>query len=491
MSVSFESPSYPLTAGRASTQDAVRQRIVRLIFVFYWLLIFEGALRKWGLPQLEQVFFFIRVPVALVLYWTALRRRRWPPTRSPMLGFYLFAVAVTMLVSVQLVAGGYGQRYILLAGYGWVNYFLYVPLAFLIAEQFRREDLDRLTRHAAWLALASCPIVFLQFFSPADSVINLGSGLDEANQFKNLGAALGFVRPTGFFSSTAGQAHFVASSAALLLAAFLQRRRKPSLSPLLLWPGLIAVALMVLFSQSRTLFFMLGLILGAAAVGGLLTGRRRMLVRAAVLPALLVGTAAVLWPILFPTAFEVFMTRWSNAQQSETQLFQFGVFGRAFHGFYAFLYHLADTPIAGYLLGFGGNAANQLDWVQLPAAAYNWQGYGAWAEDGWSRHIIELGPLLGISFIGFRVVLTLWLARKAVHAARRTGNTTALIVFGYVGIVLLQGQITGHGTINGFAWLFVGLCLAAARIGHAGAPQPASCQPKSAIPTERGFTRAE
>jgi len=194
-------------------------------------------LRKWGLPQLEQVFFFIRMPVAFVLYWTAFRHRRWPRTNAPMLGFYLFAVAATMLVLVQLVVGGYGQRYILLAGYGWMNYFFYVPLAFLIAEHFQLEDVRRLTRHAAWLAVASCPIVFMQFSSPADSVINLGSGLDEANQFKNLGAALGFVRPTGFFSSTAGQAHFVASAAALLFAAFLQQRRKRSFSPLLLWSG--------------------------------------------------------------------------------------------------------------------------------------------------------------------------------------------------------------------------------------------------------------
>ena len=166
MSISFESASYSMSAARAFTHDAVRQRIVRLIFVFYWLLIFEGALRKWGLPQLEQVFFFVRVPVAFVLYWTAFRHRRWPRTSAPMLSFYLLAVAVTILVPVQLVAGGYEQRYILFAGYGWVNYFFYVPLAFLIAEHFQIEDLRRLMRHAAWLALASCPIVIMQFSSP-------------------------------------------------------------------------------------------------------------------------------------------------------------------------------------------------------------------------------------------------------------------------------------------------------------------------------------
>ena len=83
-------------------------------------------------------------------------------------------------------------------------------------------------------------------------------------------------------------------------------------------------------------------------------------------------------------------------------------------------------------------------------------------------YIVELGPVLGIGFIGFRVMLTLWLGGKAVRAARRCADITPFVLFGYVGIVLLQNQITGHGTINGFAWFFVGLCLAAARI--AGGP---------------------
>ena len=236
---------------------------------------------------------------------------------------------------------------------------------------------------------------------------------------------------------------------------------------------------------------MIGLILGAMAVGGLLAGRRRLIVRAALWPALLVGIAAILWPILFPTAFEVFLTRWSGAQESETHVFQYGVFGRAFYTFYAFLYYMADTPIAGYLLGLGGNAARQQDWIRMPQAAVGWQGYGGWAEDGWSRHIVELGPLLGLCFIGFRVMFTAWLGIKAIRAARRSGDVLPVILFGYVGIVLLQEQITGHGTINGFTWMFVGLCLAAARIRRTNMPLSASSQPNPAIPFERGFTRAE
>ena len=456
-----------LAISAVAARPAADKRIVQLVLLFYWLLVLEGAMRKWGLPQLEQAMFFSRVPIAIACYWLALWHGRWPRTTMPLFLCYLSALVATALIPLQLTIGSYGQQYSLLAAYGWLNYFFYIPLAFLVAEQFQAKDIERLTRHAALLALASAPIVVLQFVSPADSVINLGSGADESNQFKNLGAALGYVRPTGLFSSTAGQAQFLASTAALLIAALLSVSRKRNMNLFLLWAGLAAVVMMTAFSQSRTVFFMLALVFSATALGGMLANRKKVLLRGAMLPTALVATLMALWPLAFPEAFHVFSERWSGAMASESQVFKLGVFGRAFYGFYGFLYYLSDTPLIGYLVGLGGNAASQLQWVQFPAAAYNWQGYGGWAEDGWSRHIVEMGPLLGIGFIGLRLYMTLWLARNAALAARRHGNIIAVTLFGYVGIVLLLGQITGHGTINGFCWLFVGLCLAATKASRA------------------------
>lgn len=460
------------TKSSPAVRPAARDQVVRLIFIFYWLLVLEGALRKWGLPQLEQALFFVRVPIAMMTYWVAFRFRCWPRTTLPILAFYLLTVAATLLIPLQLLVGGYGLRYLLLMGYGWLNYFFFIPLAFLIAEQFQTEDIQRLTRHAAWLSIASLPIVVLQFFAPPGNIINLGSGLDESSQFQNLGAALGYVRPTGFFTSTTGQTQFVASTAALLLAALLAGYRNRYISPLLLWLGLGAVAAMTILSQSRSLFFTLGLVFAAAAAAGLLAGRRKVVVRVGLWPIVLVSTTAFLWPLLFPTAFDAFSLRWSSAMESELAVFQFGVFGRVFYGFYGFIQYFDDTPLLGYFLGLGGNAANQLEWVQLPGAALMWTGYGAWAEDGWSRHIVDLGPIIGILFICFRISFTLWLGVKVVRIARRTGNIAPIILFGYVGFLLLQGQITGHGTINGFAWFFVGLCLASTRIVHGSTGSP-------------------
>lgn len=444
--------------------EANRRLLVRLVFLIYWLLIFEGALRKWGLPQLQEVFFFLRIPVTLLLYWVAFKYRCWPHTAWPLLLAYIFSAVAIVLVPFQIIAGGYGPPYLLLAGYGWINYFFYVPLAFLIAEQFRKEDLDLLTRHTLWLTIPAALLVIMQFSAPATAVINLGSGLKESDQFQNLGAALGFVRPTGFFTSSAGQSQFVASAAALVLVGWLVPKRERPVGLVLLIAGTAAVLVLTAFSQSRGLFFQLGIVLLLGIAAGLLTGRRRIIVRVVLWPPVLLGAAIALWPLLFPKAYEVFLSRWIGAWGDETQIFQYGIFGRMFHSFYAFLDYLPSTPLIGYLLGFGGNASLRLDWVRLPSAAYDWTGYGIWGlEGGWAVHLIELGLLAGLAFIVFRIGLILWAGWNACKCTHYSGHPLPVLLFGYAGMILLNGQITGQGTINGYAWMFLGFCLSAIR----------------------------
>lgn len=444
-------------------REALRRRLVALVFVIYWLLILEGALRKWVLPEYEQYLFFIKVPFVLILYWMALQHRRWPRTIAPMAAYYLLVFVVTMLVPIQFILGDYSPRHLLLAAYGWINYFFYIPLAFLIFEQFEREDFVRLFKHTVWLAVFAAVIVILQFYSSPESVINIGSGVSSVNQFGGLSSALGYIRPMGFFTSPLGQQQFVAATAAIVLADLLQRPRERLLNRPLLWIGVIAVATMIVFSQSRGMILSVGLILIVAATAGVLTGKRRPVINAFIWPVTLVLAVAVFWPLVLPASFEVFSARWEGAWQLETGVFQYGIFGRTLWGFYSFVLYLPDTPPSGYLLGIAGNASSQLQWVQLPSAYYEWSRYGAWAEGGLDRHIVELGPLLGLVFIVFRIWLAAWVGLKAVRATRRGGDPLPLVLFGYVGIVLLYGQMTGNVTVNGYAWIFLGLCLAAAK----------------------------
>src|SRR5688572_4883594 len=50
----------------------------RLIWLYFFLLIFEGTFRKWILPQFSDVLLVIRDPVVLAIYFMALKARVFP-----------------------------------------------------------------------------------------------------------------------------------------------------------------------------------------------------------------------------------------------------------------------------------------------------------------------------------------------------------------------------------------------------------------------------
>lgn len=74
-----------LTNSQIKRRSIVNARLVGLIFTYYWLLFFEGPLRKWGLPQFEEIIVIIRFPVILVLcgyalhlQWLIEHPEQWP-----------------------------------------------------------------------------------------------------------------------------------------------------------------------------------------------------------------------------------------------------------------------------------------------------------------------------------------------------------------------------------------------------------------------------
>ena len=58
-------------------QSATNQRVIinlkRLIWVYFFLLIFEGVFRKWLLPQFSDVLLVVRDPVVLLIYAVAIK----------------------------------------------------------------------------------------------------------------------------------------------------------------------------------------------------------------------------------------------------------------------------------------------------------------------------------------------------------------------------------------------------------------------------------
>ena len=57
-----------------------RRKVQLLLWTYFWLLIFEGALRKWVLPGLSNPLLIVRDPVAILAIaagWQLLLHSPW------------------------------------------------------------------------------------------------------------------------------------------------------------------------------------------------------------------------------------------------------------------------------------------------------------------------------------------------------------------------------------------------------------------------------
>ncbi|MBV8842615.1 MAG: hypothetical protein JO307_07370, partial [Bryobacterales bacterium] len=443
--------------------DERHQRlIVRLVFTIYLLLIFEGALRKWIAPQFGKPLFFIRDPFVLAIYILVLSKR----TRFRR-GFLeigcLFAAIGLILIAGQRILGTRKEDLLppLLAAYGWRNYFFYLPLAFIIGRYLNLQDLGRLIRITALIAVLMSGVVIVQFASAPNAGINAGSSDDPNEAYYNLRLPEGHVRAAGTFTSNLGLTAFAASEVAFALSLWLTRPRSPSLNFYLRLGCVTAGAVICLsFSGSRGALVWSGLIL-VMAIAGLSLASGSLGLRALLLVSVLVISGAAIAPILFPDAIRVFAHRWSDGQILEEQAYgSGGIYGRMLYELFDFNLLLGDTPPQGYGLGSSGNAAWQLGTRSDVVTFYTPEQVGA-AESDWGRHILELGPFFGCLFILYRVGLTIWLGKEALGATRRSGNPLPWLLFAFVGIIMFNQQITGNGTENAYGWLFTGFCLAA------------------------------
>src|SRR5947209_6667228 len=123
--------------------------IRRLIWLYFWLLILEGALRKWILPQLSNPLLIVRDPVVIAIYFFAFRARVFPKN------FWVYAlglIAFFSIVASALVLFPYLRplQIALVTGYGFRSNFLHPPLIFLMPRVLRAQDVKRF----GWWTLA-------------------------------------------------------------------------------------------------------------------------------------------------------------------------------------------------------------------------------------------------------------------------------------------------------------------------------------------------
>ena len=180
--------------------SAVKWR--RAVKAVFFLLVIEGALRKWVFPQASEMIYFLKDIVLLGAYFNfyglSTSDRKLIP-KGKVVNILIF-IAIGWCI-FQVFNPSLGSP--LVGVFGLRGYLLYIPLIWMIPALFHSEDeLYKFLRSHLLLIIPVGLIGIVQFFSPASSFINKYSN-EEAQAVVTFGVNA-TVRITGTFSYISG-----------------------------------------------------------------------------------------------------------------------------------------------------------------------------------------------------------------------------------------------------------------------------------------------
>ncbi len=443
-------------------REAALRNIRRLIWLYFCLLLIEGALRKWVAPQLSNPLLIVRDPVVLLIYWFAIRAQVFP--KNGWIGALgVISFLATLLTFVPLWPYISPSRIALVTGYGFRSDFLHLPVIFVMGSVLRMEDVKRM---GWWTLVITMPMVVLmvaQFQSSPDSFLNNTAGGEGAM----MTSALGKVRTAGPFSFVVGVVAYFGLATGFLIWAAL---RRDIYRNWLLCAAGGSLVIGVAVSGSRS-------VVGAVVIVGctlfvIALYRPAALNRfgRTLIVTLVLGLLVMQAPI-FKEGVNVMTARFNEVAEATDTSIGLGIMERMVEQFTESLYILQKAPFLGYGLGVGTNGG---------AKFLTGKSVFLLTEGEWPRLILESGPILGLAFIFWRCAIALWIGRRCLRAVR-AGHTLPLLLFSSAFMPMVIGQFS-QPTVMGFIVFTTGLALVALK--DAASPRAAGGAPLAAAASD-------
>lgn len=412
--------------------------VKHVIWVYFWLLIFEGALRKWVLPGLSDPILIIRDPLAIIIIFIA-RNRGLLPLNGYVIGMSMVGV-LSMFTSM---ISGHGNFVVSL--YGIRPYLFHFPLIFIIGNVFDSSDVIRMGKTILVVSIPMVILIGFQFYSPQSAWINRGVGGDINGG--GFSGALGYFRPPGTFSFTTGNMQFFSLVGVFVCYFWFEKKGVNFVLLILSTASLMAS---IPLSISRSLFAQVSITL----IFGLLCGVRKpkqilrivIAVCSVLIIYLLVNNTDV-----FKTATDALTDRFETASKGSDGE-EVTLVDRFIDHLFLPFYNITNWPLFGYGLGFGTNFASKL-----------LRGYHDFTlgEDDWDRILGEVGPLLGLTIIIIRIGLTTELLFKGFKQLS-ANKFLSFLLLSFGSLLIFNGN-WAQPTSLGFAILSGGLAMAALR----------------------------
>lgn len=425
------------------------RNIQRFIWLYFCLWIFEGAIRKWVLPQLSAPLLIIRDPVVIGAYFLALRAGMFP--KNIINKIIICLAFISFLGGLATVIISENNLTVPVILFGLRANFLHLPLIFLIPKVFSLDDAKKIGRWVLLLAVPMAMLMVYQFSSSADNFINRGVAVG----MTQITSAGGKIRPSGSFSFITGAAQYLSLVTSFLLYGLFQNKIYPYW---LLTASSVGLVLSLAVSGSRTALGLVGGVLISLMVGLLI---RPAFIRKSYKFLVLVGVVyfGISFIPFFNQGIEIFSARIESANSVEAS--SGGFVTRIFKGFLDPFENLDQIPPLGHGLGMGTNVG---------AVLLTGKAQFLLAEGEWARIIFESGFVIGLLYILLRIAIVGrlgWLSIKSAAA----GNILPLLFFGNCSLMLVNGQFSNSSDV-GFTVLASGLCLASTKSMFNNSKQP-------------------
>ncbi|MDB9313247.1 O-antigen polysaccharide polymerase Wzy [Spirulina sp. CS-785/01] len=411
---------------------------VKLVF---FVLVIDGALRKWLLPQASEFIYFLKDLILLGAYFRYYifpRGEDRYPIQNNFINIFIIISAGWCIF--QAFNPNLGSPLVGLLGLK--SYLFYIPLIWMMPRLFRsQQELYIFLRNHLFLLIPVGILGIVQFFSPINSPINQYiPGRNEPI------ATFGFagtrnVRITGTFSYLNSYQGYLAACFGLLIPQL--SIKQDQIWRILTYTEIFLTILNSFMTGSRTpVIAEILFILGYFSIRALRQPEKTFLWLGRLLPFLAV--AASLSLIAFRPVVEAFWVRVS----SNTDLAE-----RIASGFIGPFSFLTYTGLDGFGAGATHAGAGSLrlalglPWgTPLPVEV----------EPEMGRVALELGPIGFILWYGMRVAIIFALWRTFTRLKRLYLRDLALAGFLIHGILFIN-QMVYHNSFGWYYWFYTGL----------------------------------
>lgn len=404
------------------------------------LIVVEGAIRKWILPQASDQVYLLKDVVLLGAYLHYMFSVARLHHKMRLTGFVFLIFLILVWCLAQSFNPYLGSP---IAGiWGTKLYIYYIPILWLAPDLFASKE--ELKTFLQWYLLLIIPVALLgivQFFSPASSPINVyAGGIENTAGF----VASDNTRITATFSYLGGYSVYMMASIALLTP-LLVAQQEERLWRYASFVELILIILTSFMTGSRSLilfefFFLTQFIF--------FIGIKQPKQTIKLLRLITISTLILIAVILFTplgAGFDAFLYRATHSDSASDRIFS---------DFFAVTDLLHQGQFAGYGTGATHPAVISLQKIlRLPPGAFL-----PYAEGEMGRIMLEVGPVGFVLWYSLRIGLIFSLFQTFFFAKDKYLASAALAAFLFHAINL-PGHLVFNHTFSVYFWFFSGFIL--------------------------------